>query len=287
MPLFDLARVVVRGAGDLASGVAYRLMKAGFPVLMTELAKPYAVRLPVCYAMAVLYETVIIEGIVARRADLTDLEAIHRLLSQGIIPVLVDPEGEVIRALQPPIVVDCRMAKSNLGTAITDAPLVVALGPGFRAGIDCHAVVETNRGHNLGRVYWRGEAEPDTGIPGKVDDRDYDRVLRAPIDGYVRQVKLPGQRVEQGQLVARIGEVPIFAPISGVLRGLTDDDQVYAHQGMKIGDIDPRGKREQAFTISDKSLAIGGGVVEAVFTAPQLREVFLSASASQADKQGG
>lgn len=287
MPLFESALVVVRGAGDLASGVAYRLMKTGFPVMMTELAKPYAVRLPVCYAMAVLYETVIIGGIVARRADRADTGAIQAMLGQGIIPVLVDPDGQVIHTFKAPIVVDCRMAKTNLGTAITDAPLVVAIGPGFTAGIDCHAVIETNRGHNLGRVYWRGAAEPDTGLPGKVDGKDYDRVLRAPQDGFVTQIKVPGQRVEQGQMIAKVGETPIVAPISGVLRGLTDDGEVYVHQGMKIGDIDPRGKREHAFTLSDKSLAIGGGVVEAVFSAPQLREMFLSTSASQADKQGG
>ena len=157
------------------------------------------------------------------------------------------------------------MAKRNIDTRMDQAPLVVALGPGFEAGRDCHAVVETNRGHWLGRVYWQGSAEPDTGTPGVVAGHGAERVLRAPVAGTVRALAEIGQQVDAGQVVAEVERVPVRAPFPGVVRGLiADGTQVPA--GLKIGDIDPRGKREHCFTVSDKALAVGGGVLEAVLT---------------------
>jgi xanthine dehydrogenase accessory factor len=259
--------VLIRGAGDLASGVAYRLAMAGLRVVMTDLAKPTMVRTTVSYGAAILHGAVVVEGIYARRATLAEVPDV---LAEGIIPVLIDPEKEAIRTLKPDVVIDGRVAKAVLDTQITDAPLVVGLGPGFTAGVDCHAVVETNRGHWLGRVYWSGSAEPDTGIPGAVNGKTTERVLRAPADGLMQQVKVIGCMVRTGELLARIGDAPLLAPFDGVIRGLIDDD-VFATQGMKIGDLDPRAAREHCFTISDKSLAIGGGVVEAVLSFMQSR----------------
>ncbi len=267
-PLFDVL-VLIRGAGDLGSGVAYRLVKAGFPVVMTELATPLLVRTTASYGPAVSYNTVVVEGITAQAAT---ADQVTDLVSQGIIPVLVDPEGRSIQALHPPVVVDARVAKANLGTTIDDALLVIGLGPGFTAGADCHAVIETNRGHHLGRVIWQGTAEADTGLPARLNGKEAERVLRAPHDGELTQAIAVGDLVKAGDVIARVGNTPIVAPFDGVLRGLMDAP-IHVTAGLKIGDIDPRAKREHCFTISDKSLAIGGGVVEAVLSAPQIRRL--------------
>ena len=265
--LFEQVLVLILGGGDLASGVAYRLVKAGFPVAITELPRPTMVRTPVSYGAAAVHRAVIVEGIPARLAEFAQVPDI---LATGTIPILIDPDSRAVQALKPAVVVDARIAKVNLGLRITDAPLVIALGPGFTAGVDCHAVVETNRGHQLGRVFWQGSAEPDTGIPGAVNGKEAERVLRAPVDGVVWQYKVPGQRVTAGTLLARVGEVPVVAPFDGVLRGLIDEE-VTVTKGLKIGDIDPRLRQENCFTLSDKSLAVGGAVVEAVFSASPIR----------------
>ena len=165
--------------------------------------------------------------------------------------------------LKPDVLVDAIIAKRNLGTRITDAPLVIALGPGFTAGVDAHAVVETNRGHYLGRVIHQGGAEPDTGVPGEIAGHGIDRVLRAPAAGVFQSVRAIGDTVAAGEMVATVGEAPVVAPLGGVLRGLLRDG-LKATAGMKVGDVDPRAKREHCFTISDKALAIAGGVLEAV-----------------------
>jgi xanthine dehydrogenase accessory factor len=262
--------ILLRGGGDLASGVAYRLRRAGLPVIITELAKPLAVRTTVSYGMAAVYGAVIVEGIVAQRAALDDLLGLYAMLEAGIIPVLIDPDGASIAALEPAVVIDGRMAKTRQDTRIDQAPLVIGLGPGFTAGEDCHAVIETNRGHYLGRVYWRGSAEPDTGLPASLDGRQAERVLRAPCDGLLKPEAVIGQLLQEGQLIARVGERPVYAPFTGVLRGLLDDDTPVT-AGMKIGDLDPRARREHCFTISDKSLAVGGGALEAVLAVPPIR----------------
>jgi len=263
---FERALVVVRGGGDLASGVVYRLAKAGFPVVVIERAQPLAIRRAVSYASAVYEDAVEIEGLRARRAM---PDRVPALLAANEIPVLVDPQGNSLRDLRPAVVVDARLAKRNLGTTRADAPLVIALGPGFAAGADCHAVIETNRGHSLGRVLWQGSAEPNTGVPGAVRGQSADRVLRAPGAGHVIPRAAIGDLLRAGDAVAEIGDELVRAPFDGVLRGLIHP-AVEVTPGMKIGDVDPRGVRDHCFTLSDKALAIGGGVLEAVLSAPQL-----------------
>jgi xanthine dehydrogenase accessory factor len=258
--------VLIRGGGDLASGVAYRLVKAGFPVMITELAQPLAIRRTVTFASAIYEGQVTVDGLTARRVE-TAAEA-QVVLVMGEIPVLVDDAGTRIKELNPAVVVDARLAKHNLDTTLQDARLVIALGPGFEAGKDCHAVIETNRGHHLGRVIWQGSAEPNTGRPGEIKGHVSDRVLRAPATGQVVPYAQIGDDVRQGDRVAAVAGLPMQAPFDGMLRGLIHPS-VIVPAGMKIGDVDPRGKRDYCFTISDKSLAIGGGVVEAVLSAPQ------------------
>jgi xanthine dehydrogenase accessory factor len=272
---FDRALVIVRGGGDLASGAIYRLRRAGFPVVVTELETPLFVRRTVSYGEAVYSGSIRVEGIVARLATNTD-EA-KRTLADDDVAVIVDPNGAIIPQLNPPVVVDARMEKVNLGTTIQDAPLVVALGPGFLAGADCHAVIETNRGHNLGRVIYDGATEPDTGTPGKLEGHSHNRVLRAPASGHVRPHASIGDTIEIGQLIALVDVQPIVAPFAGVLRGLIHE-RVEVKSGMKIGDLDPRAQRDNCFTISDKSLAVGGGVLEAVLAASQVRPYLMLAN---------
>lgn len=265
----DFPLVVIRGAGDLASGVALRLHRAGFSVVMTEIEHPLAVRRTVAFAQAVFDGACRVEEVVGRRC-LVD-EAMDAA-AHGEVAVVVDAAGETLRRLQPAIVVDAIMAKRNTGTRCEDAPLVVALGPGFEAGVDCHAVIETDRGHNLGRVIWRGSAAPDTGEPGELPgvSRRASRVLRAPAAGHVIGRCAIGDRVAEGVELAVVRdaeetEQSIVAPFAGVLRGLLHPT-VAVHAGMKIGDLDPRADVAYCFTVSDKSLAIGGGVMEAILT---------------------
>ncbi len=254
----ELPLVVVRGAGDLGSGVIYRLYQAGYPVVATELEGPLLVRRAVSFGSAVYTGATAVEGITARRIDSTS--AIWLALRTDEIPVIV---GDGWRSLQPQVIVDARIAKRNIDTDLDDAPLVIALGPGFVAGEDCHAVIETNRGHWLGRVIWRGMAEPDTRVPGNVMGVGARRVLRAPCDGYVQPQAAIGDHLAEGAIVATVADQPIVAPFEGVLRGLIHET-VPVTAGLKVGDLDARNIREHCFTISDKALAIGGGVLEAI-----------------------
>lgn len=265
-----LPLVLIRGAGDLATGVGLRLFRSGFPVVMTEIERPLAVRRTVSFAQAVFDGGAQVEGVRARRCE--PAAALEHLRA-GDIPVLVDPEADARQMLHPQILVDGIMAKSNTGTRIVDAPFVVALGPGFTAGVDCHAVIETNRGHNLGRVMWEGSAEADTGEPGSLPGvaAGTERALRAPVAGVVMPHAEIGDRLRQSSVIARISAtghdpVTIAAPFDGVLRGLIHPS-VTVTPGMKIGDLDPRIHPDYCFTVSDKSLAIGGGVLEAVMCA--------------------
>lgn len=259
--MFEDVLVVVKGGGDLATGVAHRLHRVGMKVVVTELAQPTVIRRAVAFASAVFEGEVTVEGMVARRVE--DATQALALLPEGIVPVLVDPQASVVRGLKPTVVVDAIIAKRNTGTQITDAPVVVALGPGFTAGLDAHAVIETNRGHDLGRVILEGQAAPDTGIPGPVMGYASERVVRAPGEGVFHGVKAIGDRVEAGDMVARAGDQPVLAPISGVLRGLLAGG-LMVKEGMKVGDVDPRGVRGHCFTISDKARALGGSVLEAI-----------------------
>lgn len=260
------ARVLIRGAGDLASGVALRLFRCGFPVVMTELERPLAVRRAVSFAQAIYDGVCRVEGVEARRCGASEVEDV---LAAGAIPVVVEPSAAEIALVDAVVVVDAIMAKRNTGTRLDAAPLVIALGPGFDAGIDCHAVIETNRGHALGRVIWRGSAEPNTGAPGEIGGaKRTARVLRAPADGYVQPGAAIGDRLAKGDILAVVGEagqpgIPLVAPFAGVLRGLIHPS-VRVTRGLKIGDLDARAQRENCFTVSDKALAIAGGVLEAI-----------------------
>ena len=248
----------------MASGVAARLHRCRFPVVMTELPQPLVVRRTVAFAEAVYEGEVEVEGIAACRAD--DLDTALRALGRGVIPVLVDPDAAYRSELDPAVLVDAIMAKANTGTAITDAPLVIALGPGFTAGVDCHAVIETNRGHGLGRVIYEGCAEPDTGQPGDVGGKSRERILRAPVTGVVEAKAAIGERVAEGQLVAVVGGQAVRAATAGVLRGMVRSG-TRVSQSVNIGDVDPRAEPAHCALISDKALAIAGGVLEAILAA--------------------
>lgn len=253
--------VLIRGAGDLASGIALRLHHAGFRVVMTDLPRPTAIRRTVCFSQAILFETMRVEDVTARFAPSPD--AALEIVRQREIAVLADPEAACIPALRPDAVVDAILAKYNLGTKITDAPCVIGVGPGFTAGVDCHACVETMRGHTLGRVITDGSPIPNTNIPGLIGGFAGERVLRAPADGVFRQLLDIGASVKQGDAAGIVGDVPMLCQIDGMLRGiLADGTPVF--RGMKAGDVDPRNVREYCDLVSDKALAIGGGVLEAI-----------------------
>ena len=265
--LFAEHRVVVRGGGDLATGVVARLHRAGFPLVVLELPTPLAIRRAVSVARAVSEGAAVIEDLSARLVN-TPGEALE-VGATGAIPVLV---GEHLPAFPEPVsvLVDARLAKRTLDTSIDQAPLVVALGPGFVAGVDCHAVVETNRGHRMGRVIWSGTVEPDTQVPDPVAGQAVDRVLRAPAAGVFEGRARLADRVKRGDLLGVVERVGLRAQFDGVLRGLLHDG-VEVQAGLKVGDLDPRNDPELCHLISDKALAVGGGVLEALLTRPEIR----------------
>jgi len=249
---------VVRGGGDLGTGVVWRLTRAGFPVVVLELPNPLTVRRTVAVSTAVREGSIEIEGMAAARVEGAG-EALATA-RDGRVAVLI---AETLEGVPATVVVDARVAKRNIDTAIGDAELVVALGPGFTAGHDCHAVVETQRGHHLGRVLWSGSAAVDTRTPGVVAGRGADRVVRAPQAGAVTWDVRIGDSVNEGQHLGTVGSTPCLAPFDGIARGLiAAGTEVWA--GLKIGDIDPRGDASYCYEISDKALAVGGGVLEAV-----------------------
>ncbi len=263
--------IVIKGAGDLASGIAHRLHRAGWVPVMTELAQPLVVRRAVSFAEAVYEGRATVEGVTAvRAAGEADIAVLRR---QGIIPVAVDPAGELVKKMRPAVLVDASMAKKNQGTHMSDAGCVIALGPGYCAGRDVHAVVETKRGHYLGRVIVDGFAMADTGEPDPVNGYSHERLLRSPAGGVFRSCRQIGDAVAAGEIVGWVGEAgdqaapssrfPVRAATGGVLRGLIRDGcQVKA--GLKIGDVDPRGNPEYCTVISDKARAVAGGVLEAL-----------------------
>jgi xanthine dehydrogenase accessory factor len=260
--------VVVKSGGDLGTGVAWRLHRCGFRVLVTETARPTVIRRTVAFASAVFEGTTTVDGITARLVN--DDAGIADAWAAREVPVVVDPEGAAIQRLRPDVVVDAILAKRNTGTRITDAPTVVALGPGFTAGVDCHAIVETKRGHNLGRVLLERSAEPNTGVPGTVGGESAKRVLRAPTEGVFRTTRAIGDSIQIGDVAAYVENAPIRSQLNGVVRGLLYDG-LRVHTGMKVGDVDPRGIISHCFTISDKALAVGGGAVEAILYLRQLK----------------
>lgn len=260
-PRLSNIKVGIRGGGDIASGVAWRLYQCGFRVFIMEIDQPIAVRRTVAFCEAVYDGRTIVQGVEAilvRNGD----EA-HHVWEEKKIPLLVDPSCESKHSIKPDVLVDAILAKKNLGTSLNDASLVIALGPGFEVGKDAHFVVETNRGHNLGRLLTKGSAEPNTGIPGPVQGITTDRVLRAPADGLWKNQKRIGDLVKKGDLIGSVEGVPVEARIDGVIRGMIRAG-IPVREGLKIGDIDPRGKREYCNTISEKALSIGGGVLEGI-----------------------
>lgn len=252
---------LIKGAGDLASGVAVRLSHCGYSIVMTDLPHPTSIRRTVCFSEAILKSTFTVEDVTAEFAEnINEIPSIHQ---RNHIAVLADPHADCIQTLHPEVVVDAILAKRNLGTKIDDAPIVIALGPGFTAGIDCHAVIETMRGHNLGRVILQGPAEPNTGIPGSISGFTTERVLRAPQSGCFHEIHHIGDIVEKDEPVADVDGEPIHATLSGVIRGLLPTGTP-VYTGMKSGDIDPRAVPSHCRTVSDKARAIGGGVLEAI-----------------------
>jgi len=256
--------VLIKGAGDLASGVAARLFRSGYEVVMTEIQSPMMVRRTVSFGEAVYQGKIQIEGITAELVE--DLSDAWLAIKQNKIPILVDPQAECRFELHPIAIIDAIMAKRNTGTQKSDAACVIALGPGFCAGKDCHVVMETNRGHYLGRIIREGFAEPDTGSPGNVVGKNEERILRAPTSGIVETHAKIGDLVLEGQTVALVQGVPVITSIPGVLRGLIHEG-IHVSQGTKMGDIDPRAMPSHCFSISEKAYAIAGGVLEALLSA--------------------
>jgi xanthine dehydrogenase accessory factor len=259
--LSDL-KILIRGAGEMATGCACRLHRSGFfRILMTEIQKPLAVRRKVSFSEAVYEQSWTVEEVTAERID--SVEAAHALWERRLIAVIVDPLTSSKNILKPDILIDAILAKKNTGVSMEDAPLVIALGPGFRAGKDAHYVIETNRGHNLGRIISDGCACANTGSPGDIMGHTVSRVLRAPADGTFETDLSIGDRVTESHTIGYVSGRPVKAGLSGVLRGLIRPGTP-VRLNLKIGDIDPRDNPEYSDTISEKAGAIGGAVLEAV-----------------------
>lgn len=251
----------------MASGVALRLHRVGMRVLITELDQPLVIRRSVSFAQAVYSETTQVEGVTARLVNSSS--SIQSAWRSGEIPVLVDPDCQILSSLNNgnlpfSTLVDGRMTKQSPTLLLGSAPFMIGLGPGFVVGVNCDAVVETNRGHFLGRVLWKGSAQPNTGVPEGFGVQDKDRVLRSPAEGIFNSDKNICDRLKPGELVGEVDGKEIRAPLKGVLRGLLHSG-LNVTEGFKIGDIDPRNDPEYCRYVSDKALAIGGGVLEAIF----------------------
>ena len=253
--------VLIKGAGDLATGIAYRLKKSGFDIVMTEIHKPTTVRRTVAFSQAVFDNEIVIEGI--KGVKVNNINEIYEEIREGNIPIIIDENAEIIKELRPDVVVDAIIAKKNLGTSIEDAPIVIGVGPGFEARVDCHLVVETKRGHYLGKVIEEGSAIPNTGVPGNIGGYTKERIIRASSNGKIKPLVAIGDFVKKGDIVAYIDGIEVLAEIDGIVRGMLQEG-IEVFKGMKSGDIDPRCEKDHCFTISDKARSIGGGVLEAI-----------------------
>lgn len=258
--------IIVRGGGDLATGTIYKLHRCGFHLLVLETENPSAIRRNVAFSEAVYQGSQTVEGVTCLLAS--SAEQARSYLEEGTLAMLIDPAGDCINAFRPLAVVDAILAKKNLGTHRDMAPITVALGPGFTAGVDVDAVVETKRGHNLGKVLYSGTAAPNTGVPGIIGGYGIQRVIHSPAAGILRNVAQITDTVVKGQIIALVeteaGEVPVQASLTGLLRGLLRDGYP-VDKGFKIADIDPRTEEyDNCFTISDKARCIAGGVLEAI-----------------------
>lgn len=253
--------VIIRGGGDLASGIAHRLFKSGFGIVITDIEKPTAIRRKVSFCEAIYSGEVVVEGVKGILCE--NLEEVKEIIIKGEIPVLIDENCRTAYSLKPIAVVDSILAKRNLGTKMDMAPITIGVGPGFVAGGDVNLVIETNRGHFLGKVIEEGSAAKNTSIPGNIAGYTSERIIRAAESGVIESFYKIGDLVKKGDLICTTGEDEVRANIDGVIRGLLKEG-LQVKKGMKIGDIDPRGIVEYTYTISDKARAIGGGVLEAI-----------------------
>ena len=254
-------KILIRGAGDIATGIALRLYRAGMQVVMTDLPAPTAIRRTVCFSQAIILGEMTVEDVTARRAETPDQA--EALLAQGLIPVLADPDCTCRTRLRPDALVDAILAKRNLGTTRDMAPAVIAVGPGFTAPVDCDAVVETMRGHFLGRVITQGSPQPNTGVPGIIAGYGRERVIHSPAAGVFRSDRAIGDIVSAGDVIGYAGDSPMCTQIDGCLRGLLANG-VQETEGFKCADVDPRGDASYINYISDKATSVGGGVLEAL-----------------------
>ena len=264
-------KILIRGAGDLATGIASRLYGAGHQILMTEIAVPLTVRRTVALSRAVYEGRAQVEEM--KGVLVKDQAGAEKVMADGDIAVMVDEKAACCEWFRPDVIVDAILAKKNLGTKITDAPFVIGVGPGFTAGTDCNCVVETKRGHTLGNIIWRGEAIPNTGVPGNVAGYTIERLIRAEADGILKPKAKIGDHVEKGSVVAVTGGVPVYAQMTGIVRGMLQSG-VQVSKNLKIGDIDARAEISHCYTISDKARAIGGGVLEAVMGFERMKDEF-------------
>jgi len=260
-------KIIILGGGDLASGVALRLSRLGCKLIVTELAQPYAVRRTVSFAQAVYDGSITIEGV-----NGCFFPSYEEIVFENCIPVLVDPDVSVVNKFNPDVLVDARMIKQGIPSCCYPEYFTIGLGPGFYAGKNCHAVIETQRGHYMGRVIYDGEAEPDTGIPERVANFQHERVLRSPSEGIFHTELEIGNIVEESEEIGRVGTNAIIAPFNGLILGLLHNG-LEVKAGIKIGDIDPRMDSKLIRLVSDKALAVGGGVVEAILSQPAFRKM--------------
>ena len=249
--------ILIRGAGDIATGIGWRLWQCGFDIVMTEIEKPTCIRRTVAFSTALEEGSYTVEGVTAVACP--DADAALAAVQKRQVAVIPDPAGRCIPALAPAAVVDAILAKRNLGTRITDAPLVIGVGPGFCAGEDCHYVIETKRGHRLGRVIEEGPAAPNSGQPGNIMGYTGERIIRSTVSGTFQPLCAIGDLVEAGQTVARVGDTELKVQIGGMIRGMLHEG-IQVTPGFKCGDVDPRGPQADCTTISDKARAVGGGL---------------------------
>lgn len=264
-------KVVIRGGGDLATGVAEVLYQSGFKILILDIEKPSSIRRSVCFSEAIYDGIIQVENIICKKVE--NENDIEKCWNEKIIPIMVDEKGEIIKKIKPNVVVDSIIAKKNLGTTKEMAPITIALGDGFEAGKDVDIVVETMRGHNLGRVITSGRAMKNTGIPGEIKGVSKDRVIYSLANGIFSSVKKIGDTVQKDEIIGYVGDVEIRGKISGVLRGIIREGYEVT-ENMKIGDIDPRiEEKNNCFTISDKARSLGGAVLRAImFRSKEERE---------------
>jgi xanthine dehydrogenase accessory factor len=262
-------KVLIRGGGDLASGVALRLFRSGFWVIITELDEPLTVRRSVSFSEAVYRNEVSIEGVQARLVN--DYQEAGLIIHQGMIPVIIDQDAAIKNEYNPDVIIDSRMLKAPSELYISGhSPFIIGVGPGFQVGKDCHAVIETKRGHYLGRVLWEGSAERDSGLPEAIHDQRSERVLRSPGNGIFHSDLSIGDQILEGQNIFSVGNILVYSPFSGIVRGLIHDG-ITVNKGLKVGDIDPRNDKNLIHFVSDKALAVGGAVLEAILSQGDLR----------------